>query len=165
VRVQAAREIGGFTETPGAGEEEALARPLRSRFGPQTVQLFPNIVMLHNFHPSLRDTFRRSRSYGRGSGREWVRDRDLPSVAPLLPGAILVAGVVAVVSPLSALVVFLLSPYVLYRRWFAWRRDSGSREALVYPYVQAGEEVFNNVGFVEGAWREFRARRRESPST
>jgi glycosyltransferase involved in cell wall biosynthesis len=159
LRVQAAREVGGFTETPGAGEEESLARPLRLRFGPQTVQLFSDIVMPHNFRPSLRDTFRRSRSYGRGSGREWIRDRDLPSVAPLLPLAGLGAAAIAMVSPLLALAAFVFSPYLLYRRWFQWRREHESREALIYPYVQAGEEIMNNLGFVEGAWREIRIQR------
>jgi glycosyltransferase involved in cell wall biosynthesis len=160
VRVSAAREAGGFSERRGAGEEESLARPLRAKYGPLTVRLFPNIVMLHNFHPSLRDTYRRSRSYGRGSGREWVKDRDIPSLAPLVPCAVIVAGAVAIASPLSGLVVFVLSPYVLYRRWFTWRGDGRPREAVFYPYVQAGEDIANNVGFVEGAWHEYRSRRR-----
>ena len=160
VRVDAAREVGGFSEVPGSGEEESLARSLRSRFGPQTVQLFPSIVMYHNFHPSLRDTFRRSRLYGRGSGRDWVRDRDIPSVAPLIPCAALISIVLAIVSPVSALFVFLLSPYGLYWRWFGWLRESGSREAIVYPYVQAGEDLANSWGFAEGVWREIGRRRR-----
>ena len=162
VRVDAAREVGGFTDAPGAGEEESVARLLRSKFGPQTVQLFPDIIMHHNFDSSLRDTFRRSRSYGRTMGRDWVRDRDIPSLAPLLPVATLVAGVVAVVSPVSSLVFLVLSPYVLYRRWFRWLRSSGSREAIFYPYVQAGEDLANNVGFLQGVWRELRMRRRLS---
>jgi len=157
IRVEAARQVGGFSNEPGSGEEESLARPLRSRFGPLTVQLFPNIVMRHNFHRSLRDTFRRSRNYGRASGREWVRDRDIPSVAPLFPFATVIAALVAVVSPVTSLVVLVISPYVLYRRWFAWFRDSGSREAIVYPYVQAGEELASNYGFAQGVWRELRA--------
>jgi len=158
VRVQSAREVGGFTEERGAGEEESLARPLRSKYGPLTVQLFPSIVMRHNFHRSLRDTFRRSRNYGRASGREWVRDRDIPSIAPLLPCASLVAALVAVVSPTSALLLLVFSPYFLYRRWLAWLKTSGSREAMVYPYVQAGEDIAGNVGFAQGAWREYRQR-------
>jgi glycosyltransferase involved in cell wall biosynthesis len=160
VRVSAAREAGGFSESRGAGEEESLARPLRAQYGPLTVQLFPSIVMLHNFQPSLRDTFRRSRSYGRGSGREWVNDRDIPSVAPLVPCAVIVAGAVAIASPLSGLAVLVLSPYVLYRRWFTWRREGRPREAFFYPYVQAGEDIANNMGFAEGAWHEYRSRRR-----
>jgi len=162
VRVSAAREAGGFTEAPGAGEEESLARPLRSRFGPETVQLFPNIVMLHNFDASLGDTFRRARSYGRANGREWVRDRDIPSFAPLLPGATIVAGAIALVSPVTALVALILSPFVLYRRWYSWFRSNGSREAILYPYVQAGEDLATDVGFLQGVWREVRTRRSES---
>jgi glycosyltransferase involved in cell wall biosynthesis len=166
VRVQAARDVGGFTELPGAGEEESLARPLREKYGTQTVQLFPTIVMHHNFNRSVRDTLRRSRNYGRASGRRWIRDRSIPSVAPLLPSATLFALLVALVSPVLSLVIFLLSPYVLYRRWFSWFRTRRSREAILYPYVQAGEDIASNVGFAQGAWRELRTQRRragESP--
>lgn len=107
VRVDVAREAGGFSDARGAGEEESLARPLRSRFGSDTVQLFPNIVMRHSFDASLRDTFRRSHSYGRTNGRVWVRDRHIPSLAPLFPCAALVALFVAVVSPLTSLMVIV----------------------------------------------------------
>ncbi len=165
VRVDAARDAGGFTESPGAGEEESLARPLRSKFGPDTVQLFPEIVMYHDFDPSILDAFRRSRSYGRAYGREWVKDRDIPTLSPLLPGAVLIAAVVAIVSPVLSVVFLVLSPYVLYRRWYAWLKESRSREAISYPYVQAGEDLANDVGFVQGAWREFRLRRHMGSET
>jgi glycosyltransferase involved in cell wall biosynthesis len=141
---------------------ESLARPLRSKFGPNTVQLFPSIVMLHDFHPSLRDTFRRSRNYGRTYGRDWTRDRDIPTIAPLPLFATLVAGTLAIVSPLASLVALLVSPYFLYRRWFRWLRAGGSREALTYPYVQAAEDIVGNVGFVQGLWRELRNRGRST---
>jgi glycosyltransferase involved in cell wall biosynthesis len=161
VRTSAAREAGGFTDLRGSGEEESLARSLRAKYGPDTVRLFPDIVMYHNFETSLGDTLRRSRSYGRTNGREWVTDRDIPSLSPLLPAAAIVAALIAIVSPMLSVVAFVLSPFILYRRWFAWKRDGGSSEAITYPYVQAGEEIANNVGFVQGAWREFRRRRRE----
>lgn len=160
VRVDAARDAGGFTEVRGAGEEERLARPLRARFGPDTVQLFPNIVMRHNFHPSLRDTLRRSRSYGRTNGSDWIKDHDIPSISPLLPCAALTAGLIAVMSPVSAVLVLALSPYVLYRRWYGWLKSGGTRETILYPYVQASEDLANNVGFIQGAWRELHSRRK-----
>ncbi len=155
VRVNAAREVGGFTETPGPGEEESLALRLRARFGRETVRLFPDIVMHHDFRPSLYDTFRRSYAYGRASGAEWIRDRDTPSFAPLLPCAAAGSALVVLISPAFAVVVFLLSPYVLYRRWFNWRRENGTREAIFYPYLQAGEEIASNVGFARGARQQF----------
>ncbi len=164
VRVDAAREAGGFTEARGAGEEESLARPLRARYGPDTVQLFPNIVMLHRFDASLRDTFRRSHSYGRAKGRDWVRDKDIPTIAPLVPGATLLAGLIALVSPLTAVLFLVLSPYLLYRHWLDWLRSSSSRESILYPYVQAGEELASNVGFAEGVLREIRSRRGSASS-
>jgi hypothetical protein len=159
--VHAAREAGGFTEARGAGEEESLARPLRSTFGPNTVQLFPQIVMRHNFHGSFRDSLRRSRSYGRASGRQWVRNRNLPSLSPLLPLATLISAVVAIISPVSALVVLVLSPYVLYRRWYSWLKSGGPRASILYPYAQATEDLANNVGFAQGVWRELRLHRRD----
>lgn len=160
VRVAAARAAGGFSNARGAGEEESLARPLRARFGPETVQLFPDIVMYHDFDPSLRDTLRRSRSYGRTSGREWTTNGGIPSLSPLPFCSVLLAGVVVVFSPLLSVVVFALSPFVLYRRWFAWMRTNKSPEAITYPFVQASEDVANDVGFVQGVWRELKARRR-----
>lgn len=160
VRTDAARQVGGFTEVQGAGEEESLARPLRAQFGPDTVQLFPNIIMRHNFHPSLRDTLRRSRNYGRTNGSDWIRDHDIPSISPLLPCATLVAGLIAIVSPVTSVVVLALSPYVLYRRWYGWLKSRGVRESIVYPYVQASEDLANNMGFVQGAWHELRSRRK-----
>lgn len=160
VRVEAAIRAGGFTEARGAGEEESLARPLRSMFGPNTVRLFPEIVMRHNFQPSFRDTLRRSRSYGRASGREWVLNGNLPSLSPLVPIAVLTSGVVAIASPLAAVAVLVLSPYVLYRRWFAWMKSDGSRGAVIYPFCQAGEDIANNIGFVQGVTRELTRRRR-----
>ena len=160
VRTDAARQVGGFTEVRGAGEEESLARPLRAQFGPDTVQLFPNIIMRHNFHPSLRDTLRRSRNYGRTNGSDWIRDHDIPSISPLLPCATLVAGLIAFVSPVTSVVVLALSPYVLYRRWYGWLKSRGVRESIIYPYVQASEDLANNMGFVQGVWHELRSRRK-----
>jgi glycosyltransferase involved in cell wall biosynthesis len=161
VRVRAAREAGGFTEARGAGEEESLARPLRARFGPGTVQLFPSIVMRHDFDPSLPDTLRRSRSYGRTSGRDWAKNVGIPSLSPLPFCSVLLAGLTAIYNPLLSLVVLVVSPYALYRRWFTWMRESGSREAFIYPFVQAIEDVANDVGFAQGAWREFQTHRKE----
>jgi hypothetical protein len=60
----------------------------------------------------------------------------------------------------SSLLVFVLSPYLLYWRWFTWLREGGPREAIVYPYVQAGEDLVNSLGFAEGAWREHGRRRK-----
>lgn len=158
VRVDAARGVGGFSDARGSGEEESLARPLRKAFGTGTVRLFPHIVMYHDFDVSLRDTLRRSRSYGRTNGRRWAQERSIPSLSPLLPCAVLGAAVVAIVSPVASIVAFIFSPLVLYRRWITWFKKDGSGEAIVYPYIQAGEDIANNIGFIQGAWLEVRKR-------
>lgn len=163
VRTDAARDVGGFTARRGAGEEESIARPLRARFGEDTVRLFPEIVMHHNFDRSLRDTLRRSRSYGRTSGATWVREGGLPSTAPLPACGALLAGLSLFVDPLLALAVVVLAPPLLYRRFAGWMRSRGSVEAAAFPYVQAVEDLVNNVGFLQGAWREARSRRHRVP--
>jgi hypothetical protein len=150
VRVAAARDVGGFTESRGCREEESIARPLRRRHGDQTVQFFPDLVMLHDFDVSVRDTLLRARSYGRTYGRDWVKDRGIPTLRPLPLVAVLTAGLVAVRSIRVAAATLVLSPLFLYRRWIAGIREGGGPEVLAYPYVQALEDVAGNVGFVEG---------------
>ena len=159
LRTSAAREVGGFSEVRGAGEEESIARPLRSRFGPNTVQLFPDIVMYHDFKGELRDTLKRSQHYGRTNGQQWVSQHKLPSVSSLVPGAFIASALFWLVSPLAAVVIFVLSPYVLYRRWFRWRRQGGPWESIFYPYIEAAEDMSSNLGFLRGAWHQIRAKR------
>jgi hypothetical protein len=69
------------------------------------------------------------------------------------------------VSPVFAVLTFVLSPFFLYRRWIEWWKTSGSREAILYPYIQAGEEIMGNVGFAQGAWHEYRSRQLQKRAT
>ena len=157
VRVSSAREVGGFTEERGAGEEESLARLLRAKFGFETVQLFPDIVMKHDFQAPLSDSLRRARSYGRAHGRNWVRDRDIPTVAPrpLFCGVATVAC--AFVNPVLGIVSALVTPMVIYRGWVRSLRDGVGVEALSYPFVHFIEDVSCDVGFVAGALHAIRS--------
>ncbi len=160
VRADVAREVGGFTERRGAGEEESMARPLRQRFGPSTVQFVPSVVMHHEFGATVADSLRRSRSYGRAHGRDWILDGGRPMVRPrpLLGGATLVA--IAPLSIPAALIGVLVLPFVMYRGWIRELRSTRGLEAVAYPIVEAAEEVSDVLGFVEGAVSEVRARRR-----
>lgn len=163
VRAKAARDVGGFTERRGAGEEESLVRPLRERYGEQTVQYFPDIVMQHDFHPSTRDSLRRARMYGRCHGRDWVLERGLPRVRPLPAASVTGAALVAIASLPLAFLALAASPFFLYRGWLAQLREQRSAEALLYPFIAAGEELADNVGFLEGAIQTARQRGEMEP--
>ncbi len=158
LRTEAAREVGGFTERRGAGEEESVVRPLRARYGADTVQYFPDLVMRHDFDTSVNDSLRRARMYGSCHGRDWVLERDLPTLRPIPSASLLAAALVAFVSLPLALAALCASPLFLYRGWLAALRQQRSAEVLLYPYLAAGEELADNVGFLEGALRTARHR-------
>lgn len=156
VRVEAALEVGGFTEARGGGEEESLVKPLRARYGPAIAWLFPDLVMFHDFAPGLGDTLRRARSYGRSHGRDWLRDRDLPTISPRPLLGVTVAAALLFWNGWAALGLLCVSPLALYHEWFRfWRRHPGA-EVLAYPYVHFVEDLSGNLGFVQGVWRELR---------
>lgn len=156
VRVGAVREVGGFPEVWGFGEEEGCSRALRLRFGAETVQFFPDLIMFHNYRPLVHDTLRRARAYGRSAGRDWVSRKGIPSLRPLPVLAVLAAGAVTLFSAPVALLAIVAAPLVLYRNWFAAMRASRDFEPAVYPYLQMVEEFVCNVGFVEGMVRAAR---------
>jgi glycosyltransferase involved in cell wall biosynthesis len=146
-------EVGGFTSERGAGEEESIARPLRAVYGTATVELDPGIVMFHDFAPTLTDSFRRARSYGRASGRDWYRDRDIPSIPPR-PVIVTIVGLALVpLIGIWALVTVVPMTLLLYRSWAAAILKMRSIEILSYPFLQLFEEMISIVGFVEGVHR------------
>jgi glycosyltransferase involved in cell wall biosynthesis len=155
VRVDAARAVGGFTTERGAGEEESLLVPLRARFGPETAWLFPDLIMRHDFRPELGDSLRRARSYGRTLGRNWVRDRDIPSLAPRPLVAVCAVVAASLVGAAAAVLTLLVAPLVLYRGW-TQRLGEHRGEALLYPYVHLVEETVGDSAFLGAAWRTWR---------
>jgi GT2 family glycosyltransferase len=140
----------GFPEVERIGEEEEIARKLRAEFGTDTVQFVPELVMRHDFHPSLRDTMRRAQWYGRTFGKKARAHERVTLRTDLL----LVCGVGVLAATLGVgfgIAALLTAPLVIYRRW--WRAFRGSPvEALTYPYVQLVEDVAYFRGFVDG-WR------------
>lgn len=157
-RRSAILQIGGYAETPStAGEEEYICRRLREVHGTETVQFFPAIVMEHAYHPSLADTFRRGRTYGRASGRQWAERGGIPSIQPVPPSSVGLSAAIAVISPPASLVAFLAAPLFLYRGWLSSSSRGSVFERLAFPYVHFAEDVCTDIGFLSG-WRQ---RRRE----
>ena len=152
-RRQVLLDAGCFDERFSFGAEELdLCLRLARTFPAARLVFSPEVRVVHHFEASLRDTLRRSRSYGRGSARLY---RKWPEVRPtVFPGPLLVLVllILAIRFPLLGAVALAVPP-VMYPR--GWRTAVARRDAcsLLDPYVQLAQEAYENVGFAEGLWR------------
>lgn len=146
-------QFGGFdARFRFGGEEEDLCRRIVEA-GLELIYL-PEAVVEHDFDADLGDTLRRSRSYGRGSARMFLKHQgNPPTVFPLPPvmASLLLLAIVRR-SWLFAVLVGL-SPHVLFSRWLreAWKAKDAER--LLYPYVQLLQEAYGDIGFTEEYFR------------
>lgn len=145
--------LGLFDERFTFGAEELeLCHRMRARRPGTLLVMEPSAMVTHHFRDSVRDTLRRSRSYGRGSAR---MTRVWPDVPPtLFPLPILVAALLAAAAkrPAAGLAALLL-PQLLFsgaaRAALATRRPA----PLLDPYLRLAQETMGNVGLFEGLWR------------
>jgi glycosyltransferase involved in cell wall biosynthesis len=134
----------------GAEDLDLCLRMPRDNPGGRLV-MTPDAVVKHHFVPSLRDTLRRSRGYGRGCARLY---RKWPSMRPTIyPGPVLVvAALVAGCFFPPVFIAAVLLPQLMYpkglRLAVAQRRPAAALDA----YVQLAEEAFGNVGYIKGMW-------------
>jgi GT2 family glycosyltransferase len=146
-------EVGRFDERFQFGAEEVdLCRRLSLAPTPARLVFSPEARVKHHFQPTLRDTMRRSRAYGRGSAR---LHRKWPTLTPtFFPGplAVLLTLVLSVLYPpvgIAALALpFLLYPHSV-RRAVTDRHWAG----IADPYIQLAQETCEDIGFLEGLWR------------
>jgi hypothetical protein len=156
---QAVLDAGRFDERFRFGAEELdLCIRLRRTAGQGRLIFLSEASVVHHFkaaphseRPTLRDTLRRSRAYGRGAARLY---RKWPPLSPTLfpwPVLVLLLLLLSVQIPLLALAA-IAAPQVLYpgglRRAVA--RRSGA--CLLDAYVQLAQETCGNLGFLEGLW-------------
>ena len=141
------------------GEEEDLCR--RIVLAGEELVFLPGAVVEHDFEPGLGDTLRRSRAYGRGNARMFLKHPGLrPTIYPL-PAAVaaLLALAVGRRSAPAALLAGAL-PSVLFSRWVGDAVRLREPERLAYPYVQLAQETWGDVGLLQelrrsrGAFRE-----------
>jgi glycosyltransferase involved in cell wall biosynthesis len=151
-RKDAVIDAGGFDERFRFGAEEGdLCRRLGRLFPASRLVFTPQARVVHHFEPSLRDTLRRSRSYGLGSARLY---RKWPGQRPaLFPWPVLVLAMLAcsVPFPVFAAVAFA-APLVLYpgaARTALSRRRAG---CLLDAYIRLAQETCENAGFLRGLW-------------
>lgn len=142
------------------GEEEDLCRRIVS--GGEQLVFVPDAVVTHDFEPGLADTLRRSRAYGRGNARMFLKHPGvLPTIYPL-PAVVacLLAFAAARRSPVTALMAAAL-PTLLFSRWVTEAARSRDPELLAYPFVQLAQETCGNVGLLQEVHRARRLFRSE----
>ena len=145
-------EWGGFDEAfRFGGEEEDLCRRAHARASGARVIYQPSARVVHRFEPSLRDTLRRSRAYGRGNARAALKHEDVRLI--IYPFPLLWLGVVAggALTRRSSLALLgMLGPLLTYPRWLAEISGPPSMQALSYPYVQLAQELSTMRGEIDG---------------
>jgi len=145
------------------GDEQYLCAQLIAAYGPQSLLLEPEILINHQFHPSLRDTLRRSQAYGFGNGRNWASSGGFPSLLPAPLLLILSSALTSILSPLLAPLTFISLLLLLGRNHIqaALQNNSFAKpptsktsllEILTYPFVNLLTEVFDNIGFIRSVF-------------
>jgi GT2 family glycosyltransferase len=142
---------GGFDGrfTFGAEEEELCGRIRDGAAGAATRLLHtPDARVAHVFAPGLVDTLRRSRAYGRGSARLYLKHRRSPTVFPF---PVLVAGLaLAAARRPRALPLVALLPFAMFSRGPRAVVRSRDWVHLAAPYIQLAQEAASDVGFARG---------------
>lgn len=143
----------GFDERFRFGADDLdVAMQMRRRFPAGRLVVTPSALVRHHFKPSLRDTLRRSRSYGRGSARiyrKWPAARPTAFPGPLLVLALLAASVFVPYLLVAAVVV----PQLMYPKGLRLAVSSGKPSPLLDAYVQLAQEACGNLGCVQGLWQ------------
>jgi glycosyltransferase involved in cell wall biosynthesis len=168
VRRHSVVAVDGFDERIRFGsEDEDLCRRLLAAFPTERLIYDPEVRVTHHFTPSLRGMMRRSRAYGRGSAIMFYKWTDFgPTFFPfplLLVAAIGLSVRYPIVVPAA-----LALPLVLYPRGIRFALTNRRTACVLDAYLQALEETWDDVGFLEGLWlfRRFRPahrRRQTSP--
>ncbi|HTI33046.1 MAG TPA: glycosyltransferase [Miltoncostaea sp.] len=149
----ALERAGGFDEAFAFGAEELeLCYRMRRHDPSLRLVLAEDARVVHHFRPSLRDTLRRSRSYGRGTARLHRRWRSVrPTVFPV---PVIVAGAALAAARRPALAaVAAAAPALLYPSGVAAAVRARRPRLVADAYVQLAQETLGNAGAAEGLWR------------
>ena len=153
VRRRALLEVGGFDGRIRFGsEDEDLCRRLVRAFPGQGLIFDPRAKVIHHFKPSLLDTLRRSRAYGRGSAlmyRKW------PNVRPtFFPFPVIVLATLGLSYRFPSLIVTaIILPHFFYPKGMLAAINERNPACWLDAYIQLAQECCDDFGFLEGLWR------------
>ena len=146
-------ESGQFDDRFRFGAEELdMCMRIGQSIPDARLAFVPGARVVHHFKPALRDTLRRSRSYGIGSAR---LHRKWPSLPPtFFPAPVGVLLLLAAAAWLPALAVAALAaPLVLYPQGLRAAIRERQAPALLDGYVKLAQETCEDIGIVQGFWR------------
>jgi GT2 family glycosyltransferase len=152
-RRKALFESGQFDERFRFGAEELdMCMRVAGAIPGARLTFVPQARVAHCFKPQLRDTLRRSRSYGIGSAR---LHRKWPSLPPtLFPAPVLVLlllGLTIVFPPAG--IAAVAAPVLVYPRGLRTAVRERRPAALLDGYVRLAQETCEDIGIVQGTWR------------
>lgn len=149
---QALIEVGQFDERfRFGGEDLDICIRLRQAFPSRRLTFVPKARIAHHFKPSMHDTLRRSRAYGRGSARMY---RKWPSMSPtFFPGPVVVLAMLLLSKRFRVLAIAAVAtPHLLFPRGLRYAVSDRSGAGLLDAYIQLAQEACNDIGFLEGLW-------------
>ena len=141
-------EVGGFNpDIRFGGDEVDICMRLRDRYGDNAVAIEPTLVMSHEFHPGLADTFRRARMYGEGDANTWHRQGGIPSLrpAPIFTAIASVLGLL--ISPGVSAAATVAVPVILWRNMI-FSGIFPLTQRVMFPFIALIEESCNLAGFL-----------------
>jgi glycosyltransferase involved in cell wall biosynthesis len=152
-RRQALADAGQFDDRFRFGSEELdLCMRLARAFPAGRLVFIPDVRVVHHFQPSVRDTLRRSRAYGRGSARLNRKWPDVPPTVFPAPLAVLALLLGSVRRPWLAAAAVML-PQLMYPAGLRQAIRRRSAACMLDAYLQLAQEACGTVGFAEGLWR------------
>ena len=148
-RAEALQQLGGFDDDMRFGSEDVdMCLRIRAAYGDRCLLFEPSAVVDHHFRPGLRDTLRRSWSYGRGHPRMLAKYPQMrPTVFPL-PIAVLGLLAFSVRRPKAALLAAAL-PHVVHPAGLL-SSAHGDPRILLDPYAALLQEAAYDVGILDG---------------
>jgi len=154
-RKAALTKIGMFDERFNfAGEDVDLCKRLNKEY-PESLWYAPKAKVIHQFDSRLEDLLRRSKAYAIGNALLFRKHKDfVPPIYPF-PVLILLSLLLGLINPwlLFTPIVLIL---VIYSLGIRSAIKTRSLEPLVYGYIQFLQELYGNVGFING-WLKFPA--------
>lgn len=143
-------KVGGFDESfTFSGEDQDLCRRVNELF-PAGILYAPKAKVLHQYKNSFKDMLRRSKAYGKGNALFGQKHPSVKAVIFPIPVALLIVSATALVLKPALLPLIIAMIPFLYFRWVREAIRLKTPEPLLYPYIQFLQELYGNIGFVNG---------------